>query len=78
MNEPNYAYELSRLTARIDELERLVAKLKIKTESSVCYDETVKIAMPETGKTYFPGDPVIYKMVPTVIKREEELKIYES
>lgn len=74
----DYTYEIGRLTARIDELEKLIAKLELKTESSVCYDETVKIAIPETGKEYFPGDPVIYKMVPTIIKREEELKIYES
>lgn len=74
----DYTYEIGRLTARIDELEKLIAKLETKKESSVCYGETVKIAMPEIGKEYFPGDPVIYKMVPTVIKREEELKIYES
>ena len=74
MNEPNYAYELSRLSARIDELERTIAKLEIKAESSVCYGEIVKIGMPE----YFPGDPITYKMVPTVIKKEEEFKIYES
>lgn len=72
MNEPNYAYELSRLTARIDELERLIAKLEVKIESSVCYNETIKIAIPKTGREYFPGDPVMYNMVSTIIKRGEE------
>ena len=72
MNEHNYAYELSRLTARIDELERLIAKLEVKIESSVCYNETIKIAIPKTGRK-FSDDPTIYDMVPTIIKRGEEV-----
>lgn len=71
MNEPNYAYELSRLTARINELERLIAKLEVKIESSVCYNKTIKIAIPKTDRK-FPGDPMVYDMVSTIIVKEEE------
>jgi hypothetical protein len=72
MNESNYAYELSRLTTHIDELEWLIAKLEVKIESLVCYNETIKIAIPKTGRK-FPGDPMIYDIVPTIIKRGEEV-----
>ena len=68
----DYIYEISRLNARIEELEKIIGKLEIKSEQTVHYGDNIRIGIPESDFQKFPNDPMIMRMVPSIIKKNDE------